>query len=94
MTERKKTFLDPEEYAYPDGSLRQSHRHFAALCEDGEVRRGICGIPDTCFSIPAHVKSYGKTISGYVAANRDGDILFIAYSYGKNHAILDGRKAE
>ena len=94
MTEGKKTFLDPEEYAYPAGSLKASRRRFAARCEDGKVRRGICGIPDTYFAIPARLKAHGKTVSGYIAAGDDGTIVFIAHDYGKNHAVLDGRKAE
>lgn len=48
------TWLDPEELAYPAGSLRRSGREFAAIhAITGKLVRGICSIPDTYFSIPA-----------------------------------------
>lgn len=61
------TWIDSEEMAYPAGSLKQSRRHFAARCPDGKIRRGVCGIPDAYFSIPARMKANGKTISGYLS---------------------------
>ncbi len=85
-----KTFLDPEEYAYPSGALRNSARRFAAVCPDGKIRRGICSIPDTYFSIPARIKARGKTITGFVT-NHDGTYVFIPYTYGKNGGAFDAR---
>jgi hypothetical protein len=85
----KCTQLDPEEYAYPSGALRNSRRHFSAICLDGKVRRGTCGVPDTFFSIPARLKAKGKTVTGYVTIDSsDGEIHFHAYLYGKNHEVL------
>ena len=83
---REGTWLDPEELAYPSGSLRQSRRHFMAKCPDGKSRGGVCGIPDTYFSIPARMKVNGKTISGYVSSD-DGALVF--NPAGKNKGIFE-----
>jgi len=62
------------------------------LCEDGVRRTArITREPDTFFSIPATVQARGKTVTGFVTSRGD-DLIFIAYAYGKNHAILDGEK--
>ena len=81
----KKTWIDDEELAYPAGSLAQSRRHFAARCPDGKVRRGICGIPDTFFCIPARMKANGKTISGYLSID---DSVVVFTPTGKNRGIF------
>lgn len=79
------TWIDPEEYAYPAGSLRQSRRHFAARCPDGKIRRGVCGIPDTFFSIPARLKASGKTVAGFVSIDTDhNELTFRPYTYRAN----------
>jgi hypothetical protein len=36
----KTTRIDPEAYAYPSGALRNSRRHFKAICRNGEIRYG------------------------------------------------------
>lgn len=81
------TFLDPEERAYPTGSLQSSRRHFRAVCPDGVERSGICGIADTFFSIPARLKAHGKTVTGYVTMG-DNQLEFRPYKYRKNWAIF------
>ena len=70
------TSLDPEERAYPSGALRNSKRHFRAICDDGRIRSGICGIPATFFAIPARLKMHGKTLSGFVAIADDEELHF------------------
>lgn len=85
------TWLDPEELAYPAGSLRQSRRRAWARCSDG-VRRTIkVGIPDTYFSIPGwtRVRRNGKqvTIAGYVTSDETG-FMFRQYLYRKNASVL------
>jgi len=64
-----------------------------ALCEDGRRRRArITAQADTFFSIPASVNVSGRTVSGFITGceGEDGaqDYQFIAYSYGKNAAML------
>lgn len=81
------TTLDPEERAY-NMPLARSKRRFAALCDDGRIRRGVCGVPDTFFSIPARLCLLGQTVTGYVTRNRDGVIRFHAYLYRRNHALI------
>lgn len=85
------TWIDDEELAYVGyaGGMNQSRRRGAVLCADGKVRKAVLGVPNTFFSIPARVKAYGKTVSGYVSVDDDGRYVFTAYKYGKNHAILD-----
>ena len=86
------TWIDPEEYAYPSGSLRQSRRHFAARCPDGIIRRGVCGIPDTFFSLPARLKARGRTVAGFVGIDTDhNELTFTPYRYRKNHTVFTPR---
>ncbi len=82
------TFLDPEERTYPSGALRNSRRRFAAVCPDGVVRKGVCGIPDTFFSIPARIKAHGKTVTGFITVNDDGTYMF--HAGGKNGNTFGG----
>jgi hypothetical protein len=52
------TWLDPEEKAYntPTGTHWGSNRRARVVCDhDGRTRIVRCGIPDTYFSIPAHM---------------------------------------
>jgi hypothetical protein len=85
------TSLDPEELAYPYGSLNQSRRRARVLCADGVVRKAIVGIPDTYFSIPARLKANGKTVSGFVSSEEvEGAVVytFTAYTSGANHDAI------
>lgn len=62
------------------------------LCPDGKRRVAILsGVPDTLFSIPARVKAYGKTVSGFVTwRETDGkdDLEFRPYLYRKNYGVF------
>ena len=66
----------------------------AALCPDGVVRKlkRIAITPDTFFSIPAAVSVQGRTVSGFVSVDTANDpectVIFTAYTYGKNAAML------
>lgn len=62
------TRMDPEELAYPAGSLRQSRRYGKALCSDGVVRSVKLGIADTFSTVPARCTIKGKTVSGYISS--------------------------
>lgn len=42
---------------------------------------------DTYFSIPAVITYKKKHITGFVSSNDEG-FYFVAYEYGKNHALL------
>jgi hypothetical protein len=77
----------------------------AALCTDGKVRalRFGDGIADTFFSVPCSVSVQGRTVSGYCTVETvegystptDDDpaiVRFVAYSYGKNGALLPGTR--
>jgi len=62
------------------------------LCPDGRRRTAQVKIPDTFYTMPARVKAYGKTVSGFVTGyEQDGqpDYKFIPYSYGKNHSVFN-----
>jgi hypothetical protein len=71
------------------------------MCSDGAVRslKRIAETADTFFSIPAAVTVKGRTVAGYVTfETADGSSVatpddpmvakFIAYTYGKNGALL------
>jgi hypothetical protein len=62
------TWLDPEQLCYPSGAITAG-RKAKALCPDGKVRTCQVGLPDTIFSIPARVKVFGKTVTGFVFVN-------------------------
>lgn len=77
-----------------------------ALCSDGKVRAlaRIASTADTFFSIPAAVKVSGRTVSGYVTVetreglstpteNDPAVVKFVAYTYGRNGALLAGATA-
>lgn len=62
-----------------------------ALCEDGVRRTAtVTAEPDTFFSQPARVSAHGKTVSGFIVCESDGDVKFIAYKYRKNHRYVGG----
>lgn len=83
------------------GSFAWRFVYGRAMCPDGIVRavRFHSGIADTFFSVPASVKSKGKTISGYVTVEcvsgssvvTDNDpaiVRFVPYQYGKNANVF------
>lgn len=93
------TVIEPEEYAYPSGSLRQSRRFGRALCSDGKVRRVKLGVADTFFSVPAICKIKGKTVHGIISglptdlvlakdAPKDVNEIIAFYPHGKHRNIL------
>jgi len=63
------TWLEPEEAAYPNGGQT---RKCGAICPDGVIRTVRCGIPDSYFSIPAHLTFRGRYIRGYVTSSESG----------------------
>lgn len=73
MRHAQSTSLQPEEYAYPNGSLTRQGRavlrqnpHNPIVLPYGEVRAVRAGIPDTFFSIPARLRYRGRTIAGFL----------------------------
>lgn len=74
----KKTWLQPEEFAYPNGGQT---RKGAALFSDGKIRRVWGGIPDTMFSIPAHARVNNKYTRGFLYYDhlRDDSLRFHIY---------------
>lgn len=75
------------------GPWRQAVAVKRAMCADGRRRYArITSEPDTFFSIPASVKVRGVSVSGFIAGREtddfERDYEFIAYSYGKNGAML------
>lgn len=60
------TWLESEEFAYPNGGQTRKGR---AIYPDGEKRRVMAGIPDTYFSIPAHGRVGGKYAKGYLTVD-------------------------
>lgn len=93
------TFVEPEEKAY-NANMNTTQRRFRAICPDGIVRSGFCGIPDTFFSIPAKVTVKGKTVYGFISKAGidkviDGTLvpedayLFTPNAKGKNANIFE-----
>ena len=70
MTQASKTWVQPEEYAYPHGGQT---RKCLVLWPDGKARRAWCGIPDTYFSIPAHGRLGGRYVAGWVGIQDNPD---------------------
>lgn len=64
-----KTWLQAEEFAYPNGGQT---RKGLALFEDGQLRRVYGGIPDTFFSIPAHARIKGRYTGGFLTIDEAG----------------------
>lgn len=71
-TTNGETWVDPEEYAYPAGSLRQSRRRGRVLFPDGKIRAVKLGVADTFFTIPARASWNGRTVSGFVSSDETG----------------------
>jgi hypothetical protein len=61
-----KSWLEPEEWAYPKGGFT---RRACVRCPDGEYRVVKCSIADTYFTIPAHLVYKGKHVSGYISTD-------------------------
>jgi hypothetical protein len=87
------TWLDPEEFAYPAGTLKDSRRKFKAQVNGGVAGKdyitGIAGIPDTAFTVPARGRWDGKTVSGYLdvggpLGTAEGVLIF---NFGKKRTI-------
>ena len=66
----KRTYLAPEEEAYPAGCQTRKCR---AIYPDGRVRLVWVGIPDTYFSIPAHGRVNDRYVAGWVTIQDDSD---------------------
>ena len=60
------TWIDPEELAYPRGTLRHSRRRGRVRCADGRLRTIRLGVADSASTIPARGQAYGRTLSGHV----------------------------
>lgn len=76
-----KTFLQQEEFAYPNGGQT---RKGAALFPDGTVRRVWAGIADTWFSVPCHARVRGKYVAGFLTCEEDGWYIFNPYNRYKH----------
>lgn len=82
-----KTWLDAEELAYPAGSLRQSRRTFQAVHRDtGAIVKGIAGIPDTAFTVPARARVGKNHKHGYLTV-RENDADKAVYIF---HPVARG----
>ena len=68
----ERTYLAPEEHAYPNGGQTRKCR---AIYPDGKVRTVWYGIPDTYFTIPAHGRISGKYVKGYVSIDSESSEL-------------------
>jgi len=79
MEKIRDTWLQREDYAYPNGGQTRKGN---AICEDGKVRRVWAGIPDTFFSIPAHATIQGRYTAGWLSLDdNDGAFIFRANRY-------------
>jgi hypothetical protein len=70
----KHTWLEGESFAYTANGSQL--RRCMAICPDGKIRVVLAGIPDTYFSIPAHVTINGHYTSGYVTTDSDGEFVY------------------
>lgn len=74
-----KTWLQPEEYAYPHGGQT---RKGASIFPDGKIRRVYAGIPDTFFSIPAHARIGGRYVRGFLTVKEaEDEVVWIFNPY-------------
>ena len=69
----KRTYLQPEECAYPKGGQT---RRGMAIYPDGVVRRVYAGIPDTYCTIRAHGNFKGKYVRGYLSTDSKEEYIF------------------
>lgn len=71
------------------GPWQIPYKAINVLCSDGRRRTArITADADTFFSIPASVQVKGKTVSGSISSDYDGDITFTAFQPGKNSYLL------
>lgn len=74
------TWLEPEEWAYPHGSLRRSQRKALARDDSGRFVSAVAGIPDTYSTIPARAKAHTasgvRTRHGYLSIDNEGVLRF------------------
>jgi len=71
------TWLEGEEFSYPSDG--RCGRKALATCEDGKKRIISCGMADTFFSIPGHVKINGKRVKGFLSSGEHG-MKFTAFT--------------
>lgn len=76
IEDKNETWLEDENYAYPNGGQTRMGR---ALFADGTIRRVWAGIPDTYFSIPAHARVKGRYVAGWLTKEPEGDWIFNPY---------------
>lgn len=71
------------------GMWQIAYKATNVLCSDGKRRNvKITGQPDTFFSIPASVQVKGKTVTGFLYTQDDGELIFCQYLPGKNGHLL------
>ena len=59
------------------------------MCADGKERTAtLTREPDTSFTIPGNIKVKGKTVTGFVWVNLEGELEFSADSWRKNAGLL------
>ncbi len=79
---------------YTPGAFASVAKVTNCPCEDGKRRTVYASAePDTFFSIPALTRVHSKTVAGFLTTDNDG-WKFIAYSYGKNAALLKAAPTE
>ena len=78
-TYRHGTWVQKEEYAYPNGGMTRKFR--AVAVDENNVQSwvtGTAGIPDTYFTIPARIRKHGLTVRGYLSLD-NYTLIFRAY---------------
>ena len=91
-TARGATWIEPEEFAYPSGALRNSQRRARVRCPDGALRIARLGVADTFFTVPARVDVRGKRVAGFVSVDRDGgEYHFTPSKRGRNASAFEAR---
>lgn len=62
------TWIQAEEYAYPNGGQTRRGR---AVFPDGRVRAVYAGIADTFYTIPAHARIGRRYVAGHLSITDD-----------------------
>ncbi len=71
------------------GMWQIPYKAINVLCSDGKRRNAkITQQPDTFFSIPASVQVRGKTVTGFLMDNSEGELCFCQYTVSKNGGML------
>jgi len=82
-----KTWLEPEEWTYPSGGFK---RRAYVRCPDGKYRVVRSSIPDTYFTIPAHLVYKKKHVSGYISTDEKSPKLeFVFLPCGKHKDVFE-----